>query len=42
VVYGDKVYLFNDDTLITVLNVPTAHAKQVARLMKKRRKDNEL
>lgn len=39
VVYGDKVYLFNDDTLITVLTVPTAHAKQVVRLMKKRRKD---
>ena len=42
VVYGDKVYLFNDYTLITVLNVPTAHAKQAARLMKKRRKDDEL
>jgi hypothetical protein len=36
------VYLFGGDTLITVLTVPTAHAKQVARLMKKRRKDNEL
>ena len=39
VVYGDKVYLFNDDTLITVMNIPTAHAKQAARLMR-RRKDN--
>lgn len=39
-VYGDKVYLFNDDTLITVLNVPPAHMKQAARLMQKRRKEN--
>ena len=42
VVYGDKVYLFRNDTLITVLNVPTPHMKQAARLMKKRRNDDEL
>ena len=41
-VYGDKVYLFNEDTLITVLNVPMPHMKQAARLMKKRRKENGL
>jgi len=40
IVYGDKIYIFNDDTLVTVLTVPTAHAKQAARLMKKRRKDD--
>ena len=38
VVYGDKVYLFGGDTLITVLNVPAEHMKQAARLMKKRRR----
>jgi hypothetical protein len=42
IVYGDKVYLFNVDTLVTVLTIPTAHAKQAARLMRKRRKDNGL
>lgn len=42
IVYGDKVYMFNVDTLVTVLTIPTAHAKQAARLMRKRRKDNEL
>lgn len=42
VVYGDKVYLFGNDTLITVLNVPTPHMKQAARLMRKRRNDNAL
>lgn len=42
VVYGDKVYLFVGDTLITVLTVPTAHAKQAARLMRKRRANDGL
>lgn len=42
VVYGDKVYLFGNDTLITVLNVPTPHMKQAARMMRKRRNDNAL
>jgi len=36
-VYGDKIYLFSDDTLITVLNMPSAYKKQAAGLMKKRR-----
>jgi len=40
ILYGDKVYLFNVDTLVTVLTIPTAHAKQAARLMKKRRRSN--
>lgn len=39
VVYGDKVYLFGGDTLITVLTVPSCHKKQAARLMRKRRQD---
>ena len=40
ILYGDKVYMFNVDTLVTVLTVPTAHAKQAARIMRKR-KQNE-
>ena len=39
VVYGDKVYLFNDDTLVTVLNVPTAHAKQAVKIMRRRKQE---
>lgn len=31
-VYGDKVYLFIDDNLITVLQVPTKLTKEVCRL----------
>jgi len=37
VIYGDKVYLFSQNRLVTVLTVPTAHAKQAARMMRKRR-----
>lgn len=40
VVYNDKIYLFNEDTLITILNVPGAHMKQTAKLMQKKRKQN--
>jgi hypothetical protein len=39
ILYGDKVYMFNVDTLVTVLTVPTAHAKQAARMMRKRRQN---
>ena len=35
-VYGDHVYLFHDEILITVLNVPPEHRKQAARLQRKR------
>jgi len=42
VIYGDKVYLCNADTLITVLDIPAVHKKQAARAMRKRRGDNEL
>jgi hypothetical protein len=37
-VYGDIVYLFNEDTLITTLIVPAKHRKQIARIMKKRKR----
>lgn len=37
ILYGDKIYLFNVDTLVTVLTVPTVYAKQAARIMRKRR-----
>lgn len=36
IIYGDKVYLFDGDILITILNLPARHMKQAARLRKKR------
>ena len=36
-VYGGFIYLFHDETLITVLNVPPKHMKQVSVLMRKTR-----
>ena len=35
-VYGDHVYLFHDEILITVLNVTPEHRKQAARLQRKK------
>ena len=35
-VYGDHVYLFRDELLITVLNVPPAHRKRAARMRRKK------
>lgn len=39
-VYGDFIYLFDGDTLITVLDMPSQCRKQAAELTRKRRKDN--
>lgn len=36
-IYGDKVWVFHDGILITVLNVPGEHRKQVKYQMEKRR-----
>ena len=35
-VYGDHIYIFRDETLITVLNVPPEHRKQAVYLQRKR------
>ena len=35
-VYGDHVYLFHDEILITVLNVPPEYRKQAAKLQRKK------
>ena len=35
-VYGDKVFIFQEKRLITVLNVPPEHRKQAARLQRKK------
>ena len=33
--YGDHIYIFRDETLITVLNVPPEHRKQAVYLQRK-------
>ena len=33
--YGDHIYIFHDETLITVLNVPPEHRKQAVYLQRK-------
>jgi len=39
-VYGAFIYLFCNDTLMTVYDVPQKYRKQAAKLMQRRRDDN--
>ena len=39
-VYGDLVYMFNDNTLVTVLIVPAKHRKQAAKMMANRKEQD--
>jgi hypothetical protein len=39
--YGDKVYVFCDETLVTVLDTPLKYRRLVNKLMEKKKHDRE-